>query len=284
MENIEFGVLDKCAIIYKPKIASTFINHIAEQSNGCVTQIEIPFDVTKFKILKNNSSEEKLTLKNEFDDIINKNSKLDVLFLFRDPKIRIVTALIQDYLRHSLTDFTHIRVHDNEVRNPLVIGSLSNSEFKQSDVSLFYKNIDYIYRNKNQSDWSNYLKSNKEQTDIYKYIVSIVIDVVFHKLKQWKCNHNDSYLLTYSNLYSHFDKNKVFFINIDDMGVLNSKLNNYLENPSIIDNATHNEGEKYIKGIVNSIMFDNTEFLDLYHQIFKEDIAIFEYFNSIKEK
>ena len=94
---------DKLVIFTVPKVASRFIEYSLQQSNINPHANNVYID-DDFKLKETRLSNLSNELSNDIKNINNNKNKKDLLFLYRNPKTKLLSAIVQDFNENIKND------------------------------------------------------------------------------------------------------------------------------------------------------------------------------------
>lgn len=241
---------EKLIVITLNKVASRYVSLFFK--NDSPTNYEATVDVdSEFNIMnytlpnkfnslyKIKESTAIATLKKEWDEILNKKNKKDILFLYREPYERTISGISQEFL-----------VDMENVKNTFI-------------TKLFVQNLYDIntYHSFLNDSITHIVKNEKDK--VYELYSNFIKEYIkFESIALIKKHHVRPYLIyLYDFLKNHdIDRNKLFLLNIDDSSIdLESFLNRYeLERNKKINDKTARGSNNEIKQLVEKTINDFT--------------------------
>ena len=213
--NLRFFSSDKLILITSNKVASRYVSSFFEKASptNYGTLLNVDSDFNLISVDTQNAYETYYTFdkfsaiqktQEEWESIMTKKNKKDVLFLYRDPYERTLSGIVQEFII-SIEYIKHT-----------FIAKLFIEEHMNSSPSLYY-------RFKNGSLFGASESDKLDATDeIYKLYESFLINYIeFESSNLIKKHHIRPYLIYLYDFIknSNIDLNKLYLFNIDDSDI-----------------------------------------------------------------
>lgn len=243
---------EKIIVISTSKIASRFLDYTFKYSDLDISN-EVYIDENmnyKNHGLRDLPNQEK-TLQ-EYEDIITNNTKKDILFLYRNPKKRLVTGISQDFQNQF----------DKKDINKYILWMVVNKFDKKYDVDTYIN----FFSGANTKDSNDLLNDSEFKNNIYLLLHAYIIYNLEVDFNLTSHTSNYLYKLNYMVTQLGIDSNKIHLMDIDSSGKkLGSFISNY-DDGSMDTNAAI-DSNITLKDMVYSVFNEHPSYekkMDLY--------------------
>lgn len=223
---------DEVCVFTKAKVASRFLSDIFANSHTENPYIFLDSDGNNYE---NNNTNDFLN----YNKLIHQNYNGEILFLYRNPKKRYYSGIIQDVLR--IYDYSTI--NESYLLNSIV-------NLTSADTKLLKKNL-------YEENFSIFLNEQ-----FIEFTKAIIINWIEWQLKTspWVSDHIEPYLDTLYAVSSKIKNSNVKFINIDD-------------NKNNLEHIMKKYSSTYIPNYINDRLKKDShyKFYDLIDEIFNEN-------------
>jgi len=261
---------DKFLFITVEKVASRFTTRLCDSSRVDVVFLDSTFDKMEF-YKRGKATDDKLerTIK-DFKDFLSKTIKKNVVFLYRDPRNRIESGIVQD----AFSLFYNINDYDvSAVFRRMLIKQITSQYPNQKN--LIKSVVDVA-----QDDVSG-LKLKDVNRDVKKILKDILEIYISKSNSIGNSGHTENYLYSYFILLNkNIDMNKVILCDIDDRIGFSKMIEQFnIESSGILQTE---EAHQIRKDILKEVLEENFNMESLVNSVISEESIFYDILKSKK--